>query len=272
MKKYIVGLTMLFVAHNSGAMDLDPFDRCFVYDEKCRLVAKYLHKYPTGRNVWESSRIKHFLKDEISERVTILPWLVRKYKNILDNIEGEKYLCSMHRELPSDVKEKILTQALYFPAREYYVTHNTLKFLAIEQPKYSSLRYSSSLIGDFYAPYFLSEINEEDDSITFDNGGYNHNDMPKYMTIQSKAHRPKGIFIKEVPYSCNKKNMQELIFFLDARNVRVDAFKIMLNDYIIDLSQMNEEKGVDRFIELLKLFNDLTKLIIFQYTGKARLV
>ena len=154
MKKYISSLVLLFVVHNLCAMELDPFDRCFKYDEKCRLVAKYLHKYPKGKNEYEARAIEHFFHDQ-PERLTVLPLCVTKYKNFLDNIEAEQYLRSVYTELPIDLKKRIFTEALWYPAREYYSTYNVLKFMAMQQPDWVSQPYNTCLIHHFYKKQHL---------------------------------------------------------------------------------------------------------------------
>jgi hypothetical protein len=281
VKKYVVALVLLFAVHNMCAMELDPFDRCFKYDEKCRLVAKYLHKYPKGENEFETREIKCFFEDRQLERLTVSPLLVTKYKKILDNIEAEKYLRSICRELPIDLKQRIFTEALWYPAREYYSTHNVLKFMAMQQPDFLPPRYNPHLIQHFYKPYFLDEIDEKKASIDFnivdDRGmhdalGFIITDSHGRKIIKLKASYSNGRWLKDVFYKCAKETIEELISFLDGKNARVDAFKVMFNEHIKHLTLMDEENSINRFVELLTLFNDLTKRAIVLYTGKDRLM
>ena len=280
MKKYISSLVLLFVVHNLCAMELDPFDRCFKYDEKCRLVAKYLHKYPKGKNEYEAKAIEHFFHDQ-PERLTVLPLCVTKYKNFLDNIEAEQYLRSVYTELPIDLKKRIFTEALWYPAREYYSTYNVLKFMAMQQPDWVSQPYNTCLIHHFYKPYFLDEIDEKDASIVFnivDDSGiqdaygriitdFGH----EIIKSKSRACYSNGRWLKDIPYKCAKKTIEELISFLDGKNARVDAFKAMFNEHIKHLTLMDGESGVNRFVELLTLFKDLTQRAIVLHTGKVQL-
>lgn len=271
MKKYS-GVLLLFIVQNIYAMELDPFDRCIEYDGKCQLVAKYLYKYPKGENKNEAWQIERFLEDTISECVTILPLLVKKYKNILATKDAEEYLHAIYKEeLSQDLRQKIFTQALSYSAEDYYVAHNSLQFLEKYQP-WGLPRYNSSTIKNFYKPYFLAEIHEEDVCMHF--SGLDDN-VPKGTRLNStvKLVNTAGQLVNRysVGYDCEVKFIRKLISFLDKKNERVNNFKIMFNHYIEQLSQMNEEDGVNMFIVLLKQFKDLTKHIVYLYTGRDRL-
>ncbi len=75
-----------------------------------------------------------------------------------------------------------------------------------------------------------------------------------------------------VGYDCEMKLIRKLISFLDKKDERVNKFKIMFNHYIEQLSQINEEEnGVNMFTFLLSQFKDLTKHIVYLYTGRDRL-
>src|SRR5438132_8279859 len=135
MKKYIISLVILFEIQNISAMEVDLFDSCIEYDDKCKSVAKYLHKYPKGKNGKEAQKIELFLKNAELEQV--MRWLVKKYKNIFDTMDAEVYLHALYQEkLPVEIREKVFTLALSYSAKEYYVTHNMLNFLDICTPRY----------------------------------------------------------------------------------------------------------------------------------------
>lgn len=280
MKKYIVNLMILFVAYNCCAMELDPFDGMMEQDEKCWWVARYLHKYPKGKNAVEAKKIELFLEDAVSEKVTILPWLVTKYKNQFDTVEGETYLSSMYQnheyckgkkeKLSADLREKIFRQALSYSAKEYYVTYHSLQFLNVYQPD-NTARYSSCAIKDFCKPHFLAEIDEENEE----------NVYMLFADLDEKCSEDTIVkpilFLSNNPqrrlfYCCKLKFIKELISFLDNKEERVNNFEIMFNNYLEQLVQMDENNGFNVFVFLLERFRGLSKRIIYCYTGRDRLI
>jgi hypothetical protein len=295
MKKYY--LAALLIMQSCGAMELDrdPFDRSIEYDDKCWSVARYLYKYPQGKNAQEAKAIERFFEDRVSECVTVCPWLVTKYKNILDTQEAHRYLNNLYtyqeihiknpkwneytdkeelcyeiRFFSPDLRKKIFTQALWFVAQDYYVAQNSLKFLAIKQPTIWS-PYSSKVIKLFYEPYFLAEINKKDMRMHFsmENGLLE-------QTIWSTATLCEGdkklnCECTSTIYHCPQKRIKELIAFLDEKDKRVDDFTEMFNSYIEQLSCVDKKEGSDAFIFLLTRFKELTKHIIYFYTGRDRL-
>jgi hypothetical protein len=161
------------------------------YDEKCKLVAKYLHHYPAGRDKKEKHAINRFLigtnnhipctcskdcKKIISKQkyTVVLRRYVKKYIKILHNIEAKEILCIMHAmNFPAEVKQRILYESLRNKAQKYYALSNTVQFIGIAPralDTYKSL-YKANRRKEL-KDYFLSEINEKNNIIMmFVDGG-----------------------------------------------------------------------------------------------------
>lgn len=296
MKKYY--LAALLITYNCSAMELDrdPFDRSIEYDDKCWSVARYLHKYPQGKNKQEAEAIEKFFEDRVSEYVTVCPWLVTKYKNILDTQEAHRYLKNLYtyeeihsnnpkwkdinkedsgyeiRCFSPDLRKKIFAQALWFVAQDYYVAQNSLKFLGIKQPTIWG-SYSSKLIQLFYEPYFLAEINKKDIRIHFSNlqGSLSEDTAIYSAATLWEGDKKLNCECTSTIYQCSQKMIKELIAFLDKKEERVRDFTGMFNEYIEQLSYLEKKEGSEAFIFLLTRFKELTQRVIYCYTGRVRL-
>jgi hypothetical protein len=291
MKKHL-GL-FLFVMQNVCAMELDPFGMMLKYDEKCKLVAKYLYKYPKGRNEEEAGQIRWFLKDDRAPSKIFLLECINKHKNMLQNIEAEKMLHDMHtEELPSDIKQKIFRYALWSYVEQSYAFYNTCQFTAMS---YSLIPYN--LWGwpyQYYMPCFLAEIQEHDDQYVFfsktkldknstmseqhdcriashmfyfdDNeyfGEYN-NHSPIDLFCCTKTIR-NGNTLLCMPISCKMCELEDFVRFLEQKELRVAACKQSFGESIKKLVSMNDEKATHEFIRLLTLYKQSPQTTVSMY-------
>jgi hypothetical protein len=301
MKKHL-GLLFLFVMQNACAMELDPLAMTLKYDEKCKLVAKYLYKYPQGENNKEARRIKNFLKDVRPHRVALVE-CINKYKNMLHNIEVEEFLDGIFTQnLPGDIKQKIFTEVLWGYAAQYYAINNALKFIAIDKtslvpyyikyihilpPRRQLFHAFSSL---YYIPCFLAEIQENNSPhIIFSekdlyNGKNSHKNLIHYYnsaygrdSVSVLRESEVKLFCHVVsdgfngfswPIKCEKVIAKDIFSFLETRNYRVAAFKKLFNQQMEDISKMNDKEGVGAFIEALALYKKLPKIIADSYKSQ----
>jgi hypothetical protein len=291
MKKYVVGLALLMM-QNIDTMELDPLAMVLKNDEKCKLVAKYLHKYPVGKNKEEARKILFFLNDTRSEHA-VLSRCVNKYKNMLNNMQAEKVLFDIHTEnLLPELKQRIFTQVLWDYAKQYYVIYNTSKFVAMDRHLIPDR--CGDWMSRFYAPCFLAEIHESNDQYIYfskttlpypvetneindqriylsDFDPYdgcfadNYSRLSVFCYTTTPGNRLPGILIP-----CTRDLLKNLISFLDIKKIRVEAFKQSFNESIEGLSQMNGKEGVNTFIELLALYKDLLKSIALMCESEIR--
>lgn len=268
-------------------MELDPLAMVLKNDEKCKFVARYLHKYPAGRNKEEACKVKQFLNDTTSKRA-VLSQRVNKYSNMLKNMEVEEVLNCMHTvDLPFEVKHKIFTQTLWEYATQYYVVYNSCKFVAMDT---NLIPYGTTnnahMIGTLYMPCFLAEIDEtldhpiffskiKLDSLTETNA---HNDQHNnfsdfdknnrfYVSLPSELDVFCCIKIRSggwlsVPIKCTKKILKNLVSFLDIKKLRVLTFKQSFNESVEALSLIPGKESVNKFIELLALYKDLPEEVV----------
>ncbi len=295
MKKHL-GLLLLLISHNVCAM-VDPFGMMFKYDEKCKLVAKYLYNYPTGRNKEEACSIKRFwagvksLHESPSDNFLLQS--CNRYKNILQNIEAEKMLDDMHtHDLPSDIKHKIFTYALWNYAEQSYAFYNTCQF--------TSMSYALIPCGcwgwpsQYYMPCFLAEIQEHDDQYLFfsktqldrdstvlehnafriyshmfyfgDNeyfGEYNNRTKIKLFCCTKTMHT--GNTLLCMPIECEMCELEDLVRFLEEKELRVAALKQSFSKSVEKLACMNGKEAIDEFINLLTLYKESPKTIASMY-------
>lgn len=103
MKKYIVGLMILFVVHGCSAMELATLSR--EDDTKCFMVAKYLHKYPQGQDKSEKKSIDIFFtlikRNPLSQQV-------RYYQQVM-SIKDPLDFIVIRTLLPTEVQTLIFS-------------------------------------------------------------------------------------------------------------------------------------------------------------------
>jgi len=266
MKKYVVGL-LLLVMQNICAMQIDPFQKCLENDEKCKWVARYLHRYPQGKNEDEAEKIELFFDEPKLDSGFVLPMLVNKYQNIFAKIETNEYLhCIYKEQFPSDVRRKIVTEALYFSAREYYGALNTFKFLGIY--KTVDIIHCKYI---FHGPYFVTEIDEKDVEMYFElpKGGLQPQSYNHCPILRCPANRlMKFVYY----YGCDIAILEKLESFLNEKDARVNAFKVMFNNCTNNFLLMDEQEGINEFIRLLNLFNILAQRINSSVPGNTELI
>ena len=118
MKKYIVSLMILFVMQSCVAMELAKLSSD--EDEKCFRVARYLHKYPEGKNQDEKNKIDLFFSSE--KKYGLLSYASyllfdnrenKDFKQTIDNYRNKIknkdlfLLVAVCKELPCDVQKSI---------------------------------------------------------------------------------------------------------------------------------------------------------------------
>jgi hypothetical protein len=272
MKKY-VAILFLLLAQNVCAMEsnvLTPFEEIHKNNEKCKLVAKYLHKYPAGRNEEEKKAIDVFGDDE--ERF-ILARCVEKYKNILKNIEAEEaWHCMyekysyrydaekslMYENVPLDIRRKILSDVLYEYIANYCAFNSALEFIKLDQ--YGRYHNCRLWVYDSCVPHFFSELTQDDcDYIGFD---YEEDQWDKEYTMQIRS---VNYFVQGNPVFPRKAS-RELILFLKTKSERVDVFKKILEYHIELFLQINKKyEAINAFVDLLQQFEDLRYLKKSEY-------
>ena len=283
MKKYVVGLFLL-LAQNICAMETFILNGVRETDEKCKLVAKYLHKYPKGRasGIYyiESGTISNFFEDK--DRI-VLSHRVKKYMLVLKNAqkdtEGYEILQLLYgnKNFPADIKQIIFTKVLWSGAQQYYAIDNALKFVT-KSPRFSpccNYLGIDNRISRLFKPYFLSEICEDNqgdmqffcDEIHINASSID--DVPneasaKLQLIVPVKHAKKGM---SVLCEFTVDILKNYIAFLDMKEQRVMQFKQFFNATIMHLSEIDDEKGIREFTSRLGYFKDLTKTTLSFYQG-----
>ncbi|SRR5260221_4184864 len=293
MKKHL-GLLLLLITQNACAM-VDPFGMMLKYDEKCKLVAKYLYNYPAGRNKEEAHSIKRFWDGARSfhhqPNDNFLLQSCNRYKNILQNIEAEKMLHDMHVEdLPFDIKHKIFSYALWSYAEQSYAFYNSCQFTAMSHALIPP--YLWSWPSKYYMPCFLAEIQECDDQYIF----FSKTELAKDSTISEHNHsriysdmfhnddafgecnnRTKiklfcctkttcnGNTLLCMPIECEMCQLEAFVRFLEKKDLRVTALKKTFNESIKNLACMDGKEAIDEFIHLLTFYKESPKTIAFMY-------
>jgi hypothetical protein len=289
MKKHL-GLLFLFVIQNVCAMELDPLAMTLKYDGKCKLVAKYLYKYPQGEKDGEAGWIKLFLNDTKSKRAA-LSRSVNRYKNMLHNMDAEETLHNMYTaNLPCDIKKNILAQVLWGYAAQYYAMYNTCKFVCMETGLIPSSCYAWP--SQYYMPYFLEEILERDNRYVFlsttkldDNSEvsaynnfrirysdfdhnnnsckYNDSEIDMFCCMKS-IHGDNKLCC--MPFKSTIGTLKDLVLFLQTKALRVLALKQSFNKSVEKVARMKDKEGINAFIQLLTLYKALPKDIASVYT------
>lgn len=288
MKKHL-GLLLLFVIHNVCAMEVDPLAMTLKYDEKCKLVAKYLYKYPRGKNIREAYSIDLFLNDKTSKRAA-LSRSVNRYKNILQNMDAEETLYNMYTaDLPFEIKKNILTPVLWGYAAQYYAMYNTCKFIWMETRLIPDCCFAWP--SRYYMPYFLAEIQEWDDQYIFFsetqlNGSsqiseYNDHRI-RYSDFDDNNKFSRYTAPEINVFCCTKScfgdnklfsmffrstvgKLRDLVLFLETKKLRILALKQSFNESVENIARMNGKEGVNEFIQLLTLYKQLPKDIASMY-------
>ncbi|HLX53904.1 MAG TPA: hypothetical protein VKR58_08180, partial [Aquella sp.] len=194
MKKYL-GLFLL-LAQNVCAMELiqspqalkhdKKYKKAVItpeYDEKCKLVAKYLYHYPAGRgDKKEVRKIKWFLTDtrpkhavpfrlcvketDIRPKRVALMLCINKYMKMLKSIEAEETLYNINTgDLLLELKQRILTESLCDKAQQYYVLNNTAQFINMELRELNAYYVYANGYQHRFKECFLSEVNESNNII-----------------------------------------------------------------------------------------------------------
>jgi hypothetical protein len=281
MKKYVVVL-LLLLAQNVCAMETFILNGVRETDEKCKLVAKYLHKYPAGRDCREYLKIKDFFKDK--DRI-VLSSRVRQYKITLNNIEkndeGEEALRLLYEneKVPVEVKQIIFMQVFYNDAQQYYAIKNALEFVAKSQCYRDGCTYhlgQNNFTNFCFKPYFLSEISKDNiDSIQFFYGAISINEIdfddaanPILTELKLLVPSLQWKTGMRIPCKCKVSQLKDLIAFLDTKQLRVSEFKQFFDRIITYLSEVNDEKGIREFISQLGYFKNLTSDTLSLYRNE----
>jgi hypothetical protein len=202
MKKHL-GLLCLLLAQDVCAMELTQSPQALKndkkykkavitpeYDEKCKLVAKYLYHYPAGTNKKETHKINRFLIDTRNhipctcckdckrvtaqlKRTAVLRRYVKKYIKRLHNMEAEEILCTMHTmSFPPELKQRVFTESLRDKAQKDYAINHAMHILNNRSVKLDAAREHEWNYHKLLKQYFLSEISEKNNIIMmFVHGG-----------------------------------------------------------------------------------------------------
>ncbi len=270
MKKYVLGL-LLLVVYNVFAMETFILHGIDGTDEKCKLVAKYLYKYPTGRDRKESSVIQAFFKDQ--NRI-VLSHRVQQYMSVLQKTEdnAEEFLQLLYGDnnFPVELKEKVWFYALWGDAQQYYAISNALRFIG--KDKCHVACYNGSVIHDhdsdpFFKPYFLRELNEvSHDSIEFSFYGTNKKEIVSDDSVKCiKFLVPCRSYKAPIYCDITIRELKELMFFVEATQDRVSKFKQFFNEIVIYLSEMDNKTEIREFVYWLGYFKNLTNSTLSFY-------
>ena len=279
MKKYFIGL-LLLLTQNVCAMELcvpkkvDPFAIIRKNDEKCKLVAKYVYKYPQGRNDEEAEEIYSFLYSKKLELERgILALRVKKYLTVLDNMEAEeawrfmyeKHCCRyddaklpIYENVPNDLKRTILNEVLYDCMALYCANVSTLEFLDLDVHG-KSINSAGTWSWISCLPHFFLEVTEG----MWDIGHHSYKCDNAYIGLNcDDLNQPLvHYFLGKHPFQ-SRLATQELISFLNAKDERIKFFKQTLADTVA--SFLTTEKIIvvpfGTFIDVLQQIKDLLKL------------
>jgi hypothetical protein len=273
MKKYVLGL--LLIVQNVCAMEIFISNGMRATDEKCKLVAKYLYKYPKGRgltkNYNENLAIQDFFKDP--DRI-VLSHRVQQYMSVLqkaeDNAEEILQLLYGDNNFPVELKEKVWFYALWGDAQQYYAISSALRFIG--KDKCHVACYNGSVIHDhdsdpFFKPYFLRELNEvSHDSIEFSFYGTNKKEIVSDDSVKCiKLLVPCRSYKAPIYCDITIRELKEHMFFVEATQDRVSKFKQFFNEIVIYLSEMDNKTEIREFVYWLGYFKNLTNSTLSFY-------
>ena len=277
MKKYVVSLAIFLSVQIAHAMELTeqdplyPFEVAEKNDEKCKLVAKYLHKYPEGRNRKEKEKIDKFYCASLDKGQAVLPSCVilssrvKEYVKILDHMEAEEtwhlmYQNKINENLTIETKQKIFELILHEDIVRYCIVDSTVKFVQLDiKAVNASGRNLNKDYVYFIKKSFLDELLKDHLSrIWFE---YKEDRLCEADNVEiGSVGYFIGMGIQPKVVTCKRPATQKLIVFLKAKNERVDDFKKILAFHTESLLKINEEqKAINTFLDILKQFKDLTK-------------
>ena len=277
MKKYIIGLTLLFVMYNTHAMELSLLSS--EDDAKAKRFAKLIYKYPNGFDgKKEKKDVTKSKMDLLLKQDTIFSKWVVRYHNLLNNRDAEEILDGMYNNkllsiskdsqpgFKVDLKNKIFSTIvfdfLYEDAKQYYATSNALEFIKIKEEKCRGNFFDMNL----YKRCFLSEVNQ-DAKFTLS--------IKCYDVMQDGKVSPQCDIYENEKFNRGLRNysqdiIKNLVNFLNenTKTLRINNFKILLEDYINDLSKASaSDIARNKFIKLLELKNHNNEQYLLGFKG-----
>lgn len=192
MKKYIVSLMILFGMYDCSAMELAKLSS--EDDTRCFQVARYLHKYPQGRD--EGDQIALFFQDTNPERAALAQG-VKKYQEAFKSDEVQEFihnLPSIRKVDGQDSFEQILLEKKKLSCDgqekvELLERHNVLLALAFNKDVFVTqcrcyFPESFEDVGGFFNAEFYEHASHTEDIIFLPLGG--HIKKPKKSDTDKK--------------------------------------------------------------------------------------